>query len=168
MSLVYPLVSPPEVWSNVWPQPCSCYLILRAAVGNSKRANVFVSWEEFHLFPPHTLSTASDCARRCRVEERGSMQTLWPSDSTRLGDPLIKHQPSSVAPLMMCFQLRAASDHSRGFVQTVREKSEAVWGGSGALHKIYSSVRAVNKNDEQEEACSLLLSLESTAAWLWH
>lgn len=38
------------------------------------------------------------------------------------GEALIKHQASSVAPLAMCSQLRAPSDHSRGFVQTQRTK----------------------------------------------
>lgn len=42
---------------------------------------------------------------------------------------------------------------------------------SQVLHKIYSSVRAVNKKDEseiraREEPCSLLPGLESMAAWL--
>lgn len=60
---------------------------------------------------------------------------------------LIKHRASSVAPLTMCFQLRAASDHSGGFVQTQGskvtekhreggEKEATVSEDSQVLHKI--------------------------------
>lgn len=95
------------------------------------------------------------------------------------GVALIKHQASSVAPLTMCFQLRAASDHSRGFVQTQRAKVTEKPRGEIRRRLCEKTVkscikfemRAVNKNDEsktgaREESCSLLPGLESTTAWL--
>lgn len=95
------------------------------------------------------------------------------------GEALIKHQASSVAPLTMCFQLRAASDHSRGFVQTQRtkvtEKQREERGRRLCEKTVKSCIkfesRAVNKKDEskigaREEPCSLLPGLESTTAWL--
>lgn len=84
--------------------------------------------------------------------------TQWLPDTTHVGEALIKHQASSVAPLTMCFQLRAPSDHSRGFVQTrrtkVTEKQKAAMRGrlyekrAEPCIKFTAKMRTVNKKDE--------------------
>lgn len=75
------------------------------------------------------------------------------------GEALIKHQASSVAPLTMCFQLRAASDHSREFVQTQRakvtERQREEIRGRLCEKTVKSCIKcemsAVNKNDESRD-----------------
>lgn len=120
--------------------------------------------------------------RRLQNGARCCLLWLWHIPCGGCG-ALIKHRASSVAPLTMCFQLRAASDHSGGFVQTqgskVTEKQREGGGKKGDLCQktVKSGIKfesvAVNKEDESqigagEEPCSLLLGLESTTAWLWH
>lgn len=74
-----------------------------------------------------------------------------------MGEALIKHQASSVAPLTMCFQLRAPSDHSGGSVQTQRTKvtekqKEEIRRRlceKAVKSCIKFEMRAVNKKDER-------------------
>lgn len=61
----------------------------------------------------------------------------------------MKHRAPSVALLTMCFQLRAASDHSRGVVQTQRSEGAEKWGDKTAEPCIESEREAVNKKDEE-------------------
>lgn len=87
------------------------------------------------------------CQRRLQNRARCCLLWLWHIPCGGWG-ALIKHRASSVAPLTMCFQLRAASDHSGGFVQTqgsqVTEKQREGGGeeatvseDSQVLHKIW-------------------------------
>lgn len=121
------------------------------------------------------------CQHRLQNRARCCLLWLWHILCGGWG-ALIKHRASSVAPLTMCFQLRAASDHSGGFVQTqgsqVTEKQREGGKKRRLCQKtVKSCIKfesiAVNKEDEsqigaREEPCSLLLGLESTTAWLWH